>query len=105
VRVKPKEILPQYLAYLLRSGGYRAFVDQVLTVGSTDQQELSRDKLARAPILLPPLKVQQRIIDRLDAALGPNLVAQTKTRQHLELLTDYRYGLTYAAVTGRIRIG
>lgn len=104
VRVKQHEILPHYLAYLLRSGGYRAFVDQVLTVGSTDQQELSRDKLARAPILLPPPHVQQRIVDHLDHELGPNRVAQAKTRQHLELLDDYRYGLTYAAVTGRIRI-
>ena len=104
VRVKQHEILPHYLAYLLRSGAYRAFVDQVLTVGSTDQQELSRDKLARAPIILPPIEVQQQIVDHLDEELGPNQVAQAKTRQHLELLDDYRYGLTYAAVTGRIRI-
>jgi restriction endonuclease S subunit len=104
VRPKSDEVRPAYLAYLFRTGGYKAFVEQVLTVGSTDQIELSRDKLASAPILVPPLEVQDQIVARLDSELRPSLVVQEKTRRHLELLREYRQRLTFAAVTGQIRL-
>jgi type I restriction enzyme, S subunit len=101
VRPKADVLRPPFLAYLLRTGGYRAFVENVLTVGSTDQIELSRDKLAAAPILVPPTDVQDGIVELLDDELATNRGLQDKTRRHLELLAEYRQSVTYALVTGR----
>lgn len=101
--IRPRHDLlsPRFLAYLFRTSGYRAFVDNVLTVGSTDQIELSRDKLAAAPILVPPITIQNSIVERLDGRLSASELLQTKTRRHLGLLAEYRQGLTFALVTGR----
>jgi type I restriction enzyme S subunit len=104
VRGNWNEMRPQYLVYLLRTGGYRAFIEQVVTAGSTDQIELSRDKLAATPILLPPPDVQDEIIKRLQGSLEPSLILRALTQQHLELLRNFRQQLTMAAVTGRIRL-
>lgn len=101
VRPKRHVLRPRFLAHLLRTGGYRAFVENVLTVGSTDQIELSRDKLAAAPILLPPPDVQDAIVDQLDTELSAGRRLQERTERHLALLTEYRQSLTYSLVIGR----
>lgn len=101
VRTKQKVLRPRFLAYLLRAAGYQAFLQNVLTIGSTDQIELSRDKLAAAPILLPPPDVQDAIVELLDTELASGLRLQDRTRRHLALLAEYRQSLTYSLVTGR----
>jgi type I restriction enzyme S subunit len=104
--VRPKRDLlrPRFLVHLLRTAGYRAFVENVLTMGSTDQVELSRDKLAAAPILLPPPDVQDEIVEHLARELAAGIALRERTRRHLALLTEYRQSLTYSVVTGRRRV-
>ncbi len=60
----------RYLYYWLNSTPFQDYVYAALVVGATNQVELNRERLAGAPVPLPPLDEQRRIADFLDAESG-----------------------------------
>ncbi len=58
---------PRYIYYWLSSTPFQDYIYSALIVGATNQIELNRERLAGAPIALPPLDEQRRIADFLDA--------------------------------------
>jgi type I restriction enzyme S subunit len=58
---------PRYMYYWLSSTPFQDYIYSALIVGATNQIELNRERLAGAPIPLPPLEEQRRIADFLDA--------------------------------------
>lgn len=62
VRPKKEEVDPIYLGIWLKSQQNKL---EDLAEGSSNQVELSRDKIASIKVLLPPLKTQQKIADIL----------------------------------------
>jgi type I restriction enzyme, S subunit len=59
-------IEPRYLFYWLTSHLFYNYIYSALVVGATNQIELNREGLAGAPIALPPLDEQRRIVEFLD---------------------------------------
>lgn len=58
---------PRYMYYWLSSTPFQNYIYAALVVGATNQIELSRDRLAGAPIPVPHFEEQRRIADFLDA--------------------------------------
>nr|WP_242687099.1 MULTISPECIES: restriction endonuclease subunit S [unclassified Actinopolyspora] len=57
----------RYLYHYLRCAQFQHYVMSALVSGSTNQIELNAERLASAPVPLPPLEEQRRIADFLDA--------------------------------------
>lgn len=82
---------PRYLYYWLSSSPFQSYIYSALVVGATNQVELNRERLAGAPLALPPLGEQRRIADFLDGettridALAASRRAQVMILDELEL--------------------
>lgn len=57
----------RFAYYWLASQPFKEYVYAALVVGATNQIELNRERLAEAPVPLPPIDEQRRIADFLDA--------------------------------------
>ena len=66
-RALPEVADPRYLYYWLSSTPFQDYIYSALVIGATNQIELNRERLAGAPIALPPLAEQRGIADFLDA--------------------------------------
>ncbi|MER6993964.1 restriction endonuclease subunit S [Saccharopolyspora hirsuta] len=66
-RAKRDDLDPRFCYYWLSSRTFYHYMYEALVVGSTNQIELNRERLAYAPVPLPPLEEQRRIADFLDA--------------------------------------
>lgn len=60
---------PRYSYYWLSSQPFQDYIFAALAVGATNQIELNGDRLAAAPLPLPPLEEQRRIANFLDGEL------------------------------------
>ncbi|WP_431889804.1 restriction endonuclease subunit S [Nocardiopsis alba] len=70
IRAEKEVLYPRFSYYWMTSSQFYDYIYSALVVGATNQIELNRDKLAEAPIPLPPLEEQRRIADFLDAETG-----------------------------------
>jgi type I restriction enzyme S subunit len=85
-RFIPDEVHPRFAYYWMRSQPFQDYICAALVVGATNQIELNRDRLAGAPIPLPPLAEQRRIADFLDAETARiDHLISTRTRQRASL--------------------
>lgn len=73
-------IEPRFLYYWLHSRPFYDYIYSALIVGATNQIELNRERLAAAPVALPSLEEQLRIVDFLDAETA-----------RIDLMTDCSY--------------
>lgn len=80
-----RDVHSRYLHYWLGSRPFSEFIYSALIVGATNQIELNREKLAAAPIIVPPFDEQRRIADFLDAetAKADQLMAQRAAHRAL----------------------
>jgi type I restriction enzyme, S subunit len=82
---------PRFVYYWLSSTTFQDYTYAALVVGATNQIELNRERLAGAPVALPPLDEQRRIAHFLDAetaridALKESRYAQISALEELEL--------------------
>ncbi|NYE50379.1 type I restriction enzyme S subunit [Spinactinospora alkalitolerans] len=60
---------PRFAFYYLSSDLFYSYIYSALVIGATNQIELSGDRLASAPVILPPLDKQRHIAGFLDAEL------------------------------------
>ncbi|MEU8047591.1 restriction endonuclease subunit S [Micromonospora echinofusca] len=88
VRALPGVLEPRFAYYYLSSDPFQRYLHSALVVGATNQIELVGERLERAPIVLPPLAEQQRMVQHLDAATGQIdkvLSARARVQQLLAL--------------------
>jgi len=78
------------------------FVDFANRQVSGERPRVDFEKLARFPILLPPLAEQQRIVARLNAALSGVERAASATSRAQERLKIYRAAVLRTAITGEL---
>lgn len=88
VRFAGSEVYSRFAYYWLSSQPFREYVYAALVVGATNQIELSRERLADAPIPLPPLEEQRRIADFLDAEIRRMDDIQARQQSVLSLLLE-----------------
>ncbi|SBW20850.1 putative type I restriction-modification system, S subunit [Candidatus Protofrankia californiensis] len=84
---------PRYMYYWLSCTPFYDFIYSSLTVGATNQIELNRERLAGAPIALPPLDEQRRIADFLDAETAGTDLLVDAIGKRLSLLEARRRAL------------
>ncbi|WP_104113119.1 restriction endonuclease subunit S [Micromonospora chalcea] len=70
LRAQPQILHPRFAYYYLLSEPFQHYISSALVVGATNQIELVCERLAAAPIPVPPLEEQRRIVDFLDAELA-----------------------------------
>ena len=104
LRILPKAdvVSPEYLLFALRTPEVRAHFADNATGTSDSMRNLSQPKLAAAPILLPPLADQLRIVARIKALLPKVIVAQERLGRVRELLKRFRQSVLAAACSGRL---
>lgn len=99
-RFIPNKVHPKFGYYWIRSQLFHDYIYSALAVGATNQIELNRERLAKAPIPLPPLEEQRRIADFLDAETAHiDNLTQTLNRL-ITTLGERRSAGVIAAVTG-----
>jgi len=88
-----------FLAMRLNAEDFVAFANGQV---SGERPRVGFDKLARFPILLPPLAEQERIVAKLSAALSGVGRAATAARRAQERLERYRGAVLDAALNGKL---
>jgi type I restriction enzyme S subunit len=69
-RTRPDVLWPRFGYYWFASRPFQDLISAVLSIGATNQIELSRERFSEAPVPLPPIKEQRRIADFLDVETG-----------------------------------
>lgn len=103
-RSNSRYVLPKYLYYWLAASLFQDYAKSSLIVGATNQIELNRERLAAAPVLVPPLKEQLNLVSSLDRDSQHIDDISTLRRGQLALLVERKQALITAAVTGQIDV-
>ncbi len=101
IRASRDSVCNAYLCYhlqwLLRSG-YIPYICNKATI-----PHFTKEKLAKAPLPLPPLPEQKRIVARLDALCAEADGILAIRREQLEMLDEWRRATIYEYTTGKKR--
>ena len=92
LRAKPGLVTPQYLNFAL---SYYPFIP--LTTGSTGRRKLTKKALMAAPLSLPPLTEQHRIVAEADRRLSLIRVAEAQVSANLARAQRLRQSILQAA--------
>lgn len=97
--VQQGSMLPRFLYYFLQSSGFQRQVELGWTYGT--QQNIGMRTLEKLKVVVPPIKVQQMLINHLDAKCqkADRLIAIKQ--QKIEKLNQYKKSLIYEYVTGK----
>jgi type I restriction enzyme, S subunit len=96
---------PRYLYYWLSSTAFQGYMYSALIVGATNQIELNRERLAGAPIAVPPLDEQRRIAHFLDIETARIDRLSCDQLRMIEVIGERRVAVTSHLVYGRDREG
>lgn len=88
-----------FLKYLLHQ---RQFVEFAMNRASGDRPRVKFDGIADFEFLLPPLKEQRRIAEKIETLFGQLDQGEAALRKVQKLLTRYRQSVLKAAVTGQL---
>ena len=89
----------QFLAYYLRAAAFKGYFLATATGIRVRSCDLRWPKLAKMPILLPPLAAQQAIADYLDSKCSQIDRLSDNIKQQIEELGEYKKALITQAVT------
>lgn len=95
-----KGVSSEYLFYQLLSDDFLQPLHSLQT-GTSYPAVRSSDVLAQ-PVLLPPVREQERIVAKLNASLGSVERAEVAALRALDRLRRYRESVLHAAVTGSL---
>ncbi len=98
-RTRSDMVDPRFAYYWLGSSPFYDLIYSALTVGSTNQIELNRERLATAPVPVPRLDEQRRIADFLDGEMG-HLYEISRIREKVRGLLSLKRGRTVESVLG-----
>ena len=91
-----------WLLHSLYSGPAQRFV-QLLSQGST-VAHLNMSDIRDIPLLLPPLKEQDRWLAQIEEQVAWSRTVREKLERQVTLLTEHRQALITAAVTGELEV-
>ncbi len=104
VRCDRKLLIPSFLRLLVETPLYQGKILNELVAGSTNQIELSREKLRDLIVVLPPIEEQERVVAYVTERNYKIDSFISKIEKSIELLKEYRSALITAAVTGKIDV-
>ncbi|EHR51650.1 restriction endonuclease S subunit [Saccharomonospora marina XMU15] len=88
--------------YYLKSDEFQEFMFETLVNGSTNQIELSRERMSAVSMPVPPLEEQRRIADFLDAETTRIDKLMHLRKRHLDLLEERRVAYLRNCATGQL---
>ena len=97
LRANPERVAPGYWGLALMA---MASTFEAIGGGSTGQTELSRDRIASAPLLIPPLDIQQRF----DDLVKPMRSLATQLEDECALLEESRDRLLPRLISGELDV-
>jgi type I restriction enzyme S subunit len=103
VILRPSEaVLPGFLIAYLSSGRHLALAN--LLARGTTMQRLSRSQVGDMPVALPPLPVQQEVLEKVSQIHRRTADVRGPLLRQIALLQERRQALITAAVTGELDI-
>jgi type I restriction enzyme S subunit len=99
-RTRPDVLWPRFGYYWLSSRPFQDLISAVLSIGATNQIELSRERLSEAPVPLPPIEEQRRIADFLDTAAQTIERIAMMRRANLRLNAERRRAVLHTELSG-----
>lgn len=93
-------IEPRFLMYALRTAEVRRVFEADATGTSDSMRNLSQEKIRSAPLRLPDLDVQRRIVAKLDTLLAQTRAAREQLEAIPALVEKYRQSVLAAAFRG-----
>lgn len=103
VRCMRHKLLPRFLAYVTASQYGRDYFEAT-GKRTTNLAATNATKVGGFYIPLPPLPVQQELVDHLDAEISRLKAIQGLIGKQIDTLTAYRKSLIHECVTGQRRI-
>lgn len=103
VRCMRHKLLPRFLAYVTASQYGRDYFEAT-GKRTTNLAATNATKVGGFYIPLPPLQVQQELVDHLDAEISRLKVIQGLIGKQIDTLIAYRKSLIHECVTGQRRI-
>lgn len=94
----------KYITYLLSTEMYQNYIYQTCVSGSTNQIELSREKMRIVEFLSPSFQEQQDIASYLDTKTAEIDSTIALVQQSIDLLVEYKQSLISHVVTGKVKI-
>lgn len=101
IRPNPKKAIGRYIAYSLYSARGRSYFDEC-QYGLKEGLNLS--DVANAPLMLPDLVEQGRVVSLLDDQQERFEALKSKVIETINLLREHRSALITAAVTGQVDV-
>lgn len=101
IRPNPKKAIGRYIAYSLYSARGRSYFDEC-QYGLKEGLNLS--DVANAPLMLPDLDEQRRVVSLLDEQQERFEALKSKVIETINLLREHRSALITAAVTGQVDV-
>lgn len=102
IRPKTELINPFYFEYLLRSNVINYQIDRLLS--GVALRRISLEKFSNLQLILPPLQIQEQILESLKSSNGIFLKTLDALRSQIEKLKEYRQSIISEAVTGKIDV-
>ena len=98
-RANTKIIKPEFLFYSLQSDYFQTQVQTSWSYGT--QENIGMRVLEKIKIVVPPLRVQNMIIDYLDQKCSQIDLIISSKKEQIETLDNYKKSLIYEYVTGK----
>jgi len=93
-----------YLKLILESGIYQGYIYSTCVSGSTNQIELSRERLKNIPVVLPDIEVQEHIFDKINKEIDLIIKTKQSIENSLAFLQEFKGSLISNVVTGKVMV-
>lgn len=99
-RTRRDVLWPRFGYYWLASTLFQGLISAALSIGATNQIELSRERLSEAPVPLPPIEEQRRIADFLDIEMARVEELRSARETQLKLLAERELSMIRDELSG-----
>ncbi|MET9314205.1 restriction endonuclease subunit S [Kribbella sp. NPDC003505] len=98
-RTRRDVLWPRFGYYWLASTPFQDLIFAALSLGATNQIELSRERFSEAPVPLPPIEEQRRIADFLDSEVARIDALVARSERQIVALAEHLQEVMRVATT------
>ena len=98
---KTNDVNKMYIHYLIRSKQYAKEFERLSTGMRIGQWDLSKEDFLNTSIIIPDIKTQQEIVEKIEKNMNNIFVLINKKNKLIDDLENYKKSLIYEYVTGK----
>lgn len=98
---KTNDVNKMYIHYLIRSKQYAEEFERLSTGMRIGQWDLSKEDFLNTSIIIPDIKTQQEIVEKIEKNMNNIFVLINKKNKLIDDLENYKKSLIYEYVTGK----